>query len=83
MLAALSAIEVTEVGEGHSAELVLGVGLATWIAHLFAELLAEHVRLGRAGQLAAGAARQPRRQPDPRWSTFAPGRCSSSWDGST
>ena len=46
VLVALSAIEVTEVGEGHSSELVLGVGLATWIAHLFAELLGEHVRHG-------------------------------------
>jgi hypothetical protein len=44
VLAALSAISVSEVAQGHGAELVAGVGLATWIAHLFAELLAEHVR---------------------------------------
>ena len=48
VLVALSAIEVTDVGEGHSSELVFGVGVATWIAHLFAELLGEHVRHGEA-----------------------------------
>ncbi|MFL6204646.1 MAG: hypothetical protein ACJ739_04790 [Acidimicrobiales bacterium] len=46
VLVALSAIEVADIAEGHSAELVLGVGAATWVAHLFAELLAEHVRHG-------------------------------------
>jgi hypothetical protein len=46
VLAALAAIEVGEIAEGRSSELVLGVGLATWIAHLFSELLAEHVRHG-------------------------------------
>jgi hypothetical protein len=48
VLVALSAIEVTDIGEGHSSELVLGVGVATWVAHLFAELLGEHVRFGAA-----------------------------------
>ena len=46
VLVALSAIEVSDVGEGHSSELLFGVGVATWIAHLFAELLGEHVRHG-------------------------------------
>ena len=46
VLVALTAIEVSEVGEGHGSELVLGVGGATWVAHLFAELLGEHVRHG-------------------------------------
>ena len=48
VLVALSTIDITEIGVGHSSELVFGVGLATWIAHLFAELLGEHVRHGEA-----------------------------------
>jgi hypothetical protein len=44
VLAALSVIGVSDVALGHGAELVAGVGLATWLAHLFAELLANHVR---------------------------------------
>jgi hypothetical protein len=44
VLAALGVIGVSEVALGHGAELVAGVGLATWIAHLFAELLGTHVR---------------------------------------
>jgi hypothetical protein len=44
VLAALSVIGVSEVSVGHGAELVAGVGVATWIAHLFAEVLGEHVR---------------------------------------
>ena len=48
VLVALSALQVSQIGEGHSSELVLGVGFATWIAHLFAELLGEHVRHGHA-----------------------------------
>lgn len=43
-LAALSVIGVSEVALGHGAELVAGVGVGTWIAHLFAELLGGHVR---------------------------------------
>jgi len=37
VLVALSTIDITEIGVGHSSELVFGVGLATWIAHLYAE----------------------------------------------
>jgi hypothetical protein len=44
VLAALSVIGVSEVALGHGAELVAGVGLATWLAHLFAELLGGHAR---------------------------------------
>ena len=44
VLSALAVMRVTDVGTGHGSEVVLGVGLATWIAHLFAELLADHVR---------------------------------------
>ena len=48
VLVALSAIEVADVADGHSATLIAGVGVSTWIAHLFAELLGEHVRHGAA-----------------------------------
>ena len=44
VLSTLALVKVTDVVTGHAAELVFGVGAATWIAHLFAELLAEHVR---------------------------------------
>jgi hypothetical protein len=43
VLAALGVIGVSQVALGHGAELVAGVGLTTWIAHLFAELLGGHV----------------------------------------
>ena len=43
VLAALSVIGVSDVALGHGAEIVAGVGAATWIAHLFAELLGGHV----------------------------------------
>src|SRR4051794_5868712 len=43
VLAALSAISVSDVALGHGAEIIAGVGVATWIAHLFAELLGSHV----------------------------------------
>jgi hypothetical protein len=44
VLAALSVIGVSEVALGHGAELVAGVGMATWLAHIFAELLGGHAR---------------------------------------
>lgn len=44
VLAALSVIGVSDVALGHGAELVAGVGVATWLAHIFAELLGGHVR---------------------------------------
>ena len=43
VIAALGVTNVADVGLGYSAELVLGVGVATWIAHLYAELLGRHV----------------------------------------
>ncbi len=43
VVAALGVIGVTEIDLGQGAELVAGVGVATWIAHLFAELLGGHV----------------------------------------
>ena len=43
VLAALSVVGVSEVALGHGAELVAGVGVATWLAHLFAEILGRHV----------------------------------------
>jgi hypothetical protein len=44
VLAALSVIGVSDVALGVGSELVAGVGVATFLAHLFAELLANHVR---------------------------------------
>ncbi len=44
VLGALTVMGVSEVAVGHGAELVAGVGMATWLAHLFAELLGDHVR---------------------------------------
>jgi hypothetical protein len=44
VLAALSVISVSDVALGHGSELVASVGLATFLAHLFAELLGGHVR---------------------------------------
>jgi hypothetical protein len=44
VLAALSVMGVGDVAEGRGAELIAGVGIATWLAHLFAELLGGHVR---------------------------------------
>jgi hypothetical protein len=44
VLAALSVISVSDVALGHGSELVAGVGAATFVAHLFAELLGDHIR---------------------------------------
>jgi hypothetical protein len=44
VLAALAVIGVSDVALGHGSELVAGVGVATWAAHLFAELLGGHVQ---------------------------------------
>jgi hypothetical protein len=44
VLAALGVVGVSDVALGHGSELVAGVGLATWLAHIFAELLGGHVR---------------------------------------
>ncbi len=34
----------SDVADGHGLELVAGVGVATWVAHVFADLVGEHVR---------------------------------------
>jgi hypothetical protein len=44
LLAALTAISVSDVADGHGLEIVASVGVATWLAHLFAELLGGHLR---------------------------------------
>lgn len=43
VIAALGVTKVSDVIAGYAAELVLGVGAATWLAHLYAELLGRHV----------------------------------------
>ena len=44
LLAALTTIGVSDVADGNGLEIVAGVGVATWLAHLFAELLGGHLR---------------------------------------
>ena len=44
VLAALPLIDADEVSSGLGWELVTGVGVATWVAHLFAEVVGDHVR---------------------------------------
>ena len=44
VLASLALIDSDEVASGWGWELVTGVGLATWVAHLYAELVGDHVR---------------------------------------
>ena len=43
VIAALGVATVSDVGLGYTADLVFGVGAATWIAHVYADLLARHV----------------------------------------
>ena len=44
VLAALTLMDTDEVADGLGWELVTGVGLATWMAHLYAEVVGDHVR---------------------------------------
>ena len=44
VLAALAVVDADAVESGWGWELVTGVGLATWIAHLYAEVVGEHLR---------------------------------------
>lgn len=44
VLAALALIEPDDVGGGLGWELVTGVGAATWAAHLYAEVVGDHLR---------------------------------------
>ena len=46
VLAALPLIDADEVSSGLGWELVTGVGVATWLAHLYAELVGDHLRHG-------------------------------------
>src|SRR3954451_6683743 len=48
VLTALPLIDADSVKDGVGWELVAGVGLATWIAHLYAEAVGDHVRRGAA-----------------------------------
>jgi hypothetical protein len=48
VLAALALIDADDVSSGLGWELVTGVGVATWVAHLFAEVVGDHVRRGSA-----------------------------------
>jgi hypothetical protein len=47
VLTGLALLDVPDDGVRHGLEVVVGIGLATWIAHLFAEVLAEHVHHDR------------------------------------
>jgi hypothetical protein len=44
VLAALAVIDVDDVEGGFGWELVTGVGVATWLAHLYAEVVGDHLR---------------------------------------
>ena len=48
VLAALPLIDPDDVASGLGWELVSGVGIATWVAHLYAEAIGEHVRRSAA-----------------------------------
>jgi hypothetical protein len=44
VLAALALLDADEVDSGLGWELLTGVGLATWLAHLYAEVMGDHLR---------------------------------------
>jgi hypothetical protein len=44
VLSALPLIDADQVSSGLGWELVVGVGVATWIAHLYAEVVGDHLR---------------------------------------
>jgi hypothetical protein len=46
VLASLALLDDENVSSGLGWELVTGVGLATWIAHLYAEVVGDHLRHG-------------------------------------
>lgn len=48
VLAALALIDSDAVSSGLGWEVITGVGAATWIAHLYAELVGDHLRHGSA-----------------------------------
>ena len=43
VLGGLTVLGVSDIALGQGAELIAGVGVATWIAHLFAEIVGDHV----------------------------------------
>jgi hypothetical protein len=51
VLAALAVINVDHVSSGLGWELVSGVGLATWAAHLYAQVVGDHLRHRAAHEL--------------------------------
>jgi hypothetical protein len=48
VLTALPVIDADEVASGLGWELVTGVGVATWLAHFYAEVVGDHLRHGSA-----------------------------------
>jgi hypothetical protein len=48
VLSALALLDAGNVSSGLGWELVTGVGVATWVAHLYAEVVGDHVRHGSA-----------------------------------
>jgi hypothetical protein len=44
VLAALAVVDEGDVASGWGWELITGVGLATWVAHLYAEIVGDHLR---------------------------------------
>ena len=48
VLVSLTLVDSDDVASGFGWELVIGIGLATWIAHLFAEVLGDHLRNAEA-----------------------------------
>jgi hypothetical protein len=44
ILGALAVLEPNDVSDGHGLELVAAVGVATWVAHVFSDLLGEQLR---------------------------------------
>jgi hypothetical protein len=48
VLASLALIDADDVSSGLGWELVTGVGVATWVAHLYAEAVGDHLRRGAA-----------------------------------
>ncbi|HET7846538.1 MAG TPA: hypothetical protein VFL72_03530 [Acidimicrobiia bacterium] len=50
ILVALTLVDSDDVAEGFGWELVTGVGVATWVAHLYAEILGGRLRNAQAHQ---------------------------------
>jgi hypothetical protein len=46
VLSALTILDADDVASGLGWELITGVGLATWLAHLYADVIGDHVRHG-------------------------------------